>query len=370
MAFSADLPQVLLFAGQFAVRGQSGYTLRLAQGLPEQGLRPLVVCPDARVVSAETRQALQIREYPHLLQPVLGRLMLEILLRKLSIDPPEIVHAQSRTAIRGATWIARQLERPLVITIHDYLPERAALRIDRQACQRVIAVSDAVREHLIDRHKLPPELVTVISSGVACGQTEPIEPVLNPAKVPVVGTAGPLEAVKGFPFFLGAAARVLATGRDVEFLVAGAGPEEQNLRRLARELGIAPHVTFLPNLSDFSPALEAMDIFCLPSLLQGLGTVMLEAMALGRPVIATKVGGVFRVIRDGKTGILVPPSDSTQLAARILELLEAPEKARRMGQAAREEVSAQYNVETMVQQTAALYREVLEHSAPGIAAAR
>ena len=76
---------------------------------------------------------------------------------------------------------------------------------------------------------------------------------------------------------------MLATGRDVEFVIAGAGPEEENLRRLARELQIADHVTFVPNLSDFGEALVAMDIFCLPSLQQGIGTIMLEAMASRDP---------------------------------------------------------------------------------------
>lgn len=364
MASTADLPKVLLFAGQFAVRGQSGYTLRLARGLPEQGIRPSVVCPDACVLSADVRQALQIRVYPHLLQPILGRLMLEILRRQLSLDPPDIIHAQSQKALSGAAWIARKLDRPLVVTVHDFLNPNKRLRIDRSVCQRILAVSEAVRNDLITQHKLPAEMITVISSGVPSRPLEPEEMVLNSAKVPVVGTAGPLEAVKGLPFFLGAAARVLATGRDVEFVVAGAGPEEQNLRRLTRELGIAEHVTFLPNLSDFTPALEAMDIFCLPSLSQGLGTVMLEAMALGRPVIATKVGGVFQVVHDGKTGLLVPPSNSAQLADRMLELLDDPLKARRLGQAAHEVVESQFNLERMVSQTADVYREMLEQRAP------
>jgi glycosyltransferase involved in cell wall biosynthesis len=368
MAHSTDVPQVLLFAGPFAVRGQCAYTLRLAESLPEHGYRALVVCPDARMVPPETRRELQIREFPHLFQPLLGHVVQEILLRQLQFDPPEIIHAQTPSAVRGATWLARQLERPLVVTIHDYLPERTALRIDREVCRQVITVCDAVQDYLIDRRIVPRDLLTVIPSGVTCSRTQPVEPVLQPGKVPVIGTAGPLEAVKGFPYFLGAAARVLATGRDVEFVVAGAGPEEHNLRRLSRELGIVDHVTFLSNLLDFSPALEAMDVFCLPSLRQGLGTVMLEAMALGRPVIATKVGGLFEVVRDDETGLLVPPSDSVQLAGRMLELLDDPVKARRLGHAAREEVAAQYSVDRMVQETVGVYREVLERSAVSAAA--
>lgn len=363
MAITSESSQVLLFAGQFAVRGQCAYTLRLAECLPAAGYRPLVVCPDARTVPLEKRRKLQVREYPHLMQPVVGRVVLELLLRQLALDPPEIVHAQTASAISTATWIARQLDRPLVATIHDYLPERMSLRIDRRICRRVITVCDAVRDYLIDRHRVPKDLVTVIPAGVACTRDRPLEPILQPSRKPVIGTAGPLEAVKGFPYFLGAAARVIAAGRDVEFLVAGAGPEERNLRRLSRELGIAEHVTFLPNLFEFLPALEAMDIFCLPSLRQGLGSVMLEAMGLGRPVIATKVGGVYEVVRSGENGLLVSPSDSAELAGRMLELLDDPVSARRMGQLAREEVSAEYNVERMVQDTVEVYQSVLSSDA-------
>jgi glycosyltransferase involved in cell wall biosynthesis len=209
---------------------------------------------------------------------------------------------------------------------------------------------------------LTPEMVTVIHAGVEIPADKDLRPVLSPDRVPVVGTAGPLEAVKGLPFFLGAAQRVLASHRNVQFLIAGAGPEEQNLRRLARELGIVEAVTFVPNLFDFSTALAAMDIFCLPSLRQGLGTIMLDAMGRGIPVIATGVGGVYTAVRDNETGLVVPPSNSARLAERILELLSDPIRARALGAKGREVVRDDFNVERMVQQTAELYREVVEEA--------
>jgi glycosyltransferase involved in cell wall biosynthesis len=155
---------------------------------------------------------------------------------------------------------------------------------------------------------------------------------------------------------------VLASHPEVQFLIAGAGPEEENLRRLVRELNIVEAVTFVPNLYDFSTALEAMDIFCLPSLRQGLGTIMLDAMGRGIPVIATGVGGVYSVVSDGETGLVVPPSNSTRLAERILELLEDPLRARNLAANGRELVREEFNVERMVQETAELYREIVEEA--------
>jgi glycosyltransferase involved in cell wall biosynthesis len=171
--------------------------------------------------------------------------------------------------------------------------------------------------------------------------------------------AGPLESIKGLPFFLGAAKRVLAVRPDVEFLVCGAGPEETNLRQLSKDLEIAGQVAFVPNVADFSESLAAMDIFCLPSLQQGLGTIMLEAMAHGKPVIASGVGGVFSVIRDNETGLVVPPSNSEQLAERILELLNDPVRARAIGEAGRRMVHENFSSDDMVTETAAVYREAV-----------
>src|SRR6202035_1784220 len=96
----------------------------------------------------------------------------------------------------------------------------------------------------------------------------------------------------------------------------------------ARELGLARNVTFLSGGCDFTSAITAMDIFCLPSSRQGLDIIMLEAMALGRTVIASAVGGVCSVSRNPQIGLVVPPSDSARLAERMLELLDDPVRAR------------------------------------------
>ena len=166
--------------------------------------------------------------------------------------------------------------------------------------------------------------------------------------MPVVGSAGPLETPKGLPYFLGAAARVRKRFPETRFLLSGSGPEEGNLRRLARELGLEEAVTFAPNLLDFSAGLAATDVFCLPSLSQGLGATMLEAMALGKPVVASGVGGIDSVIEDGVTGLIVPPARGAALAEKIGSLLADPDRARRIGAAGRDEVRRRFGASRMV----------------------
>jgi glycosyltransferase involved in cell wall biosynthesis len=152
---------------------------------------------------------------------------------------------------------------------------------------------------------------------------------------------------------------VLATHPDAEFLISGAGPEEHHLRQQVKDLRLAEHVTFVPHVLQFGSSLAAMDIFVLPSLRQGLGTIMLEAMLRGRPVIATSAGGVDRVVKDGRTGLLVPPRNSASLSARINELLDDPLRARAIGEAARQFVRSEFPMDRMIEQTAGIYRDVL-----------
>jgi glycosyltransferase involved in cell wall biosynthesis len=356
----AEMPlTVLLVAPRFEVRGSSANTLRLAEGLAGHGIHARIVTPNADLVAPSRRDRLRMSVHGSLNVPVWGRIVRESILRALAPAPPDLIHIQSWSAYRTGLWLAQRLRRPCVLSVHDHHSAHSRRRFDLQWGRRIIAVSQSVKAELLSRNPLPPEIVSVIHPGVDASPSLPAAAVLSPGRLPVVGTAGPLEAVKGHVFFLGAAKRVIAVDPDIEFLVAGAGPEEENLRRVARELGISRNVTFFSNLFDFSGSLSAMDIFCLPSLRQGLGTVMLEAMALGRPVIASGVGGIYSVIRNNQTGLVVPPSDSARLAERILELLHDPVRARAIGEAGRRLVRDEFGVERMVAQTAEVYRDVL-----------
>jgi glycosyltransferase involved in cell wall biosynthesis len=273
-----------------------------------------------------------------------------------------LIHIQSRRLLATGVQLARQWNRPCLLTIHDYLGSREKLVVDPTICRRMIAVSESVRKELLSHAYYPPEQIVEIPVGVDLPAASDVHPILDPSRVPVVGMVGPLEELKGIPYFLGAARKVLQMYGDVEFLIAGSGPEEENLRRLAQSLEIADHVTFAPNLSDVAPSLDAIDVFCLPSLMQGVGTIMLEAMALGKAVIAANVGGVHAAVKHQETGLLVSPGESGELATQIVELLRHPERARELGQRARQLVETRFATEHMVKQTASLYRTILEET--------
>lgn len=355
----SDPLKVLLLAGRFEVRASCAYSIRLLEYLPQHSIAVEMICSDASKVVPEKRAALPIQVYHRFDRPLWGRVVLESIRRDRQASPPDLIHVQSPAVYPQGLWLARQWGRPVVLTISTSLFSRVRLPEIGGRCRQVIAISQPVADDLIKQNRVPAGFVRVIPGGVDAPKVNDDAAVLQENRRPVVGTAGPLEATKGLPFFLGAAARVVREHPDCEFLISGAGPEEHNLRRLARSLDLAGQVTFVSNLYDFSTSIEAMDIFCLPSLQQGLGVTMLEAMARGKPVIATGVGGVDSIVTDGQTGLVVPPSDSERLSERIIDLLGNPSLARRIGNAGRDVVREQFRVDRMVARTAELYREIV-----------
>ena len=359
---STDLQTVILAAGPLQIRGASSYTLRLAELLPEFGYSPVIVSPDVTGLSAKTRPKCPTHEYMLLSSPLFRPLITGLVAQDAARHKPCLVHIQSRPALTFGFALAKRLNLPCVATIHDHDPALPrAMTAGQARLKRLIAVSSSVKNSLVTEHSIDETLISMIHSGVIVPDLFDNTEVLGGRRIPVIGSAGRLEESKGFPFFIRAARQVLDAGIDVEFLIAGTGPEERRLRALARQLKLTSHLTFITNLPDFRSAIRAMDIFCLPSLMQGLGTVMLEAMSFGRPVIATGVGGVVSIVRNDETGLVVPPSNSDALATRMMELLQDPIRARAIGSAARQRVIEAFDATRMVELTTDEYRAAIAH---------
>ncbi|MGH7255618.1 MAG: glycosyltransferase, partial [Nitrospirales bacterium] len=138
----------------------------------------------------------------------------------------------------------------------------------------------------------------------------------------------------------------------------GTGPLRKEYEGLASRLGIASAVHFLGARPDVPDCLGAMDVFVLPSRNEGMGRALVEAMAAGRPVVATRVGGVPAVVEDRRSGLLVPPANPDALAAALDELLRRPAWAKELGAAAREAIGARFGHEAMVRAVEAVYDQV------------
>jgi glycosyltransferase involved in cell wall biosynthesis len=183
-----------------------------------------------------------------------------------------------------------------------------------------------------------------------------------PAGRSVIGAVGRLSAEKGFDLLIRAAHRLLQSGQDLEVWIAGDGDAEPQLRALVAELGVGDRVRLLGYRNDTRPLYEAMDLFVLSSLREGLPNVLLEAMALEVPVLATRVAGVPRLIRDGENGVLVEPGSVDELADGLARLLAAPDAAARFAAAGRRTVVERYGFAARIKKIVAIYEGLLHRN--------
>jgi glycosyltransferase involved in cell wall biosynthesis len=214
----------------------------------------------------------------------------------------------------------------------------------------VVVPTAAFAELLADRLRFPRHKLTVIPHGVDVPESP-----LRPGSL--VGTVSLLEPVKGLDVFLHAAARLHRLQPGLRFAVFGSGPEANRLSSLAARLGIGEIVEF-PGYVPMSQALERLEIFVVSSYLESGPLTLLEAMAAGVPVVATKVGGVPEIAAEG-TALLVPPGDDAALADAIGRLLDDAGLRQKQARAARQRILDHYTPQACARATLDLYRRLL-----------
>lgn len=249
--------------------------------------------------------------------------------------------------------------------------ERVGFMLQCLLAHRIIAVSEAVRSYTA--RTFPPSrrdgVMTVIHNGVVPERVQPDAP--GPAthagrqtESPAVGYVGRLEPEKGVGCLIDAMSLVRRRHPTAVLIVAGTGSLEQSLKE--KSLSVGPGaVTFTGFAGDVASLYARVHVLVLPSLYEGLPLSLLEGMAAGRPVVATAVGGIPEVVREGVNGFLVPPDDPRALAEKIEQLLHDPEGRAAMGKAARETVLRHFTADRMIAETEALYAEVLEGGVRG-----
>jgi glycosyltransferase involved in cell wall biosynthesis len=233
----------------------------------------------------------------------------------------------------------------------------AQRRVDRLACRlahRIVVNAAALRAHVIEHEGARPDAVVVIPNCAA--ERGPI----TPAHDPIVGMVANFRPPKDHATFLHAAARVVETVPTAEFHLVGAGPEEAAIRRLADALELGSRVRFLGVLEPDAvwEAINRFAVAVLSSRSEGMPNAVLEAMVAARPVVATAVGDVPAIVRDGVTGILVPAADPTALGAAIGRILKDPALAADLGAAGRRHVLADYSPARMADQFLGVYRSL------------
>jgi len=177
----------------------------------------------------------------------------------------------------------------------------------------------------------------------------------------LVGAMGRLSAEKGFDLLIRAVARRIATGDPIELVIAGDGDQRASLLRLIRDLGVEDRIRLLGFCEDTIRFYEGLDLFVLSSLREGLPNVLLEAMAIGVPILSTRVAGVPRLLQHDENGWLVDCGDEDALAESLGRLVSDPAARQRLAKAGRETVEQQYSFEERARKQCELYKTVLNH---------
>ncbi|NIM90463.1 MAG: glycosyltransferase [Candidatus Aminicenantes bacterium] len=241
--------------------------------------------------------------------------------------------------------------------------EKLASRIT----DKIVALTDREKDDYRLFKTTPEEKAVVINSGVDLNRFKELsftekqsfkKELGLPENALIVGTVGRLAPVKGQEFLIEAVKNIIPKYPSALFMFAGDGHLRQNLERKALEMGIKENVVFLGWRDDVDKIISIYDIFVLPSLNEGMGRVLVEAMALGKPIVASHAGGIPDLIRHGKNGFLVPPRNPEQLAKYIQILIEDKEKRERMGQAGKK-IALNFSKEVMIEKIASLYDELL-----------
>jgi glycosyltransferase involved in cell wall biosynthesis len=365
---------VLHVAGSAGWAGGEVYLVTLAGALDRARFRLGVVVPEPGPLVDRLR-ALGV---PTALVPLAERLVnpaaLWALARQFRRQRPAIVQSHGARSNVYTRLAARLAGVPVVLsTVHNSLfdyevsPARrrayvAAERWTSGLADRVIAVSGAVARDLVQRYGLPAGKVVVVRNGIDADAFRPArtpeavraELGLGPAARPI-GVAARMTEQKGHVHLLDALPAVAARVPDVACVLIGDGPLRGALEARARALGVLERCRFTGARSDVADLVAALELVVLPSRSEGLPFALLEAMALGRPVVATAVGGCPEVVDEGRTGLLVPAGDPAALAGAIWRLLERPEEARAMGARGADRVRAEFTLARMVGGLEALY---------------
>jgi glycosyltransferase involved in cell wall biosynthesis len=278
------------------------------------------------------------------------------LARRLREFRLEVVHTHDNRALFYAGPAARLARVPLLVhTCHgkDVHAGPRQVAIARQVARlvdRYVCVSDEVKAQCGEQGIAGPKVGTILN-GIDLDRF----PFIGPDPAGPVVTVARLSPEKDVANLVRAAAIAARRAPDLKVEVAGGGACREELDRLAAELGVADRVTFLGEVRDVPAVLRRARMFVLPSRSEGIPLTVLEAMARGLPVVATRVGGLPEVVEHGASGLLVPPADPAALADAIVRIWDDPRRGDRMGHAGRRRVEDRFDVRRMVAEYEGLY---------------
>lgn len=358
---------ILMVNPKMSVGGAERIMLFLARGFGENADR-VHIAADRGGLEEEFRKTgaritnLRLDQNEKKLFPSLG--LMRRLRRICSENGIDIIHSHHRWTTFLSAYAAKTLGIPLIFHCHSRIRGKRHLTYWGDG---IIAVSEDLRRYLVHEFGIPEKRIRTIPNAVpdpVClerdvdGEREKIRKYFGEDwKGSLVGTMGRLVEGKGIDVFISAVPLILNKYPECRFLIAGNGEKEEELKALSEKKGVAPKICFLGEKPDPLPVMKLIDVFVLPSYTESSSVSSLEAMSLGKPVVATSVGGVPEIVTHDVNGLLVEPGDPAALAESVLALLEDRGRAERFGLMGRDAVKTKFRVDRMVGDIRAMFAE-------------
>jgi len=338
----------------------------------------IAVEKSVRDVEGEGVRVITIPSLVRRIQPFYDLKAFFALIKILRYERPHIVHTHTSKAGILGRWAAFFARVPVIVhTPHGHvfwgyfgrlktgifilLEKISALITDR-----LVVLTEQEKNDHLHFHIAPENKFSVVHSGINLDRfsNTSVDPAAmkKELEIPegnfVVGTTGRLTHIKGHRYLIEAAGKIISSRPDTTFVFLGDGELLDELKNMASISGIEENIKFLGWRQDVAEVMSIFDVFVLPSLNEGMGRVLVEAMALGKPILASDIGGIPDLVADGENGYLVPVGDVEALTARIREFLDDPWKREEMGNAGKR-YAANFSADAMVEKIDRLYRELL-----------
>ena len=375
-ATDADRPRDVVYViASMITGGTQTHLLQIFGFLDRRRYRPKLFClrDGGNLIPAAKALDVDVRTFgmaASMTSPkdVLGFVRMVMALRRTR---PAVVHAYLLRGNFFGALAAKVARIAVVVTSKRGLhqptgaPERVAVAVSNRLSSTITGNAPSVLDFTRAVEPQAERPLAMIPSGIDTDRFDPattdsLRAELGLGDAPVIGTAFTWRPRKGFRMLFEAFATVKAKHPAARLLLAGVAEWDPDPRELADALGIRDAVVLLGKRSDMPRVLMALDVFVLPSESEGMSNALLEAMAMGKPVVATAVGGNVDCVDEGRSGYLVAYPDSASLAARILTLVESPSRSAEMGRDGRARVVQVYSARSMVRQIEALYDRLLD----------
>ena len=363
--------RVLLITTHLNIGGIGRYVTNLAMALKQRGHEIFVASSGGELKDLLPQEGikhiyLDIKTKSELSPKIIRSfLALKSFLKEAKID---LIHAHTRVTQVVSALLFSFTGIPYVTTCHGFFKRRLGRRIFGCWGERTIAISEAVKDQLVRDFGVDEKKVALIHTGIEVdrflseisqSEKQHLKLKWGLGKGPVIGAIGRLSPVKGQDVLIRATKLIIQDFPDVKVLLVGDGPDERRLKDLSSNLAVDKYIIFTGSIDDTAKALSVVDIFVQPSLKEGLGLSLIEAMASGKPCIASRAGGIESLIEDGVTGVLVKSGDHHELARAIKNTIGNENLVATFRENGRKKVLDDFTVDKMAVKVEKMYEEVV-----------